>query len=135
MRITKQLRIEAGHRLVNHESKCKNYHGHEYVFDIVCTADKLDDVGRVIDFSVIKSEVGGYLDTFLDHGMILRKDDPLAQAMNDQGCKVSVMAVNPTAENLAEHIFHIASGLLASFNVAVVLVRCHETPTCYAEYP
>ena len=46
--------ISCGHRVVGHEGKCKNLHGHNYRFHFSIEANTLDNVGRVIDFSIIK---------------------------------------------------------------------------------
>ncbi len=42
---------------------------------------------------------------------------------------------NPTAENLARHLFQVSEALLTIHDVQVVKVKLHETPTCFAEYP
>jgi len=49
----------AGHRVHGQGGKCENLHGHNYRvhFDIRASEgfENTDDVGRVLDFSVIKS--------------------------------------------------------------------------------
>lgn len=77
--ITRRLTCDVGHRLMGHEGKCRNYHGHTYVFEITVEAAELDQVGRVIDFGVVKELVGGWVDEHLDHGMILHHEDPMAK--------------------------------------------------------
>ena len=131
--ITKELFIETGHRLMNHESKCKNAHGHQYKICITCHAEKLDEVGRIVDFSVIKREVGGWLDDHWDHGMLLQRGDNLATFLKAEGNKVYVMEDPPTAENLATLVLRVARGLLRPFGVHVVKVRVWETPSCFAD--
>ena len=42
--------FSAGHRVVGHEHRCRFLHGHNYRVAFECTAEELDDVGRVIDF-------------------------------------------------------------------------------------
>ena len=46
-----------GHRVVGHEGKCKNLHGHNYRFTFYCESEELDSIGRVIDFSCIKNSL------------------------------------------------------------------------------
>ena len=133
--ITRRLEIDAGHRLVNHEGKCRHLHGHRYVFQVTCTADELDDVGRVIDFGVIKTKVGNWLDAFLDHGMILQRGDPLAEVLAEADQKVFMMDEPPTAENLAKLVWDRADQILCNYPINVLKVRCHETPNCYADFP
>lgn len=48
--VTRVLEFDAGHRVVNHESKCATLHGHRYKVEIVAAAPGLDSLGRVIDF-------------------------------------------------------------------------------------
>ena len=43
-----------GHRIHGHESVCGHLHGHNGRVTFYCTASKLDSVGRVVDFSVIR---------------------------------------------------------------------------------
>lgn len=132
--ITKRLDIDAGHRLLGHEGKCRHVHGHRYSFIIQARADGLDSVGRVVDFSVIKSCVGGWLDENWDHGFIAQNGDPIIAFLREQGSKVFVLAVSPTAENLAAHLFEVAEKLLYHHGVSVEGVTCVETPTSSAEY-
>lgn len=132
--IVKRLEIDAGHRLLRHEGKCRNVHGHRYAFEIEAVGPELDEVGRVIDFSVIKEVVGGWLDRNLDHGFIVQEGDPLVSILAVLESKVYVMASPPTAENLAEHVRAICLGALAAklHPVKVVRVTCWETPTSRA---
>lgn len=129
---TKFMDVEAGHRLVNHESKCRNYHGHHYRFEITCFAMALDDVGRVIDFSDIKRFVGGWLDEHWDHAMIVQAGDELIPHFERMGMKHYVLPFAPTAENLAMHVLSVARTVLPP-HISIQRVRCWETPTCYAD--
>lgn len=136
--ISRRLEFDAGHRVYKHESKCNNIHGHRYVVEIECTG-VLDSIGRVIDFSVIKSECGKWIDDNLDHGMLLCKDDPLVAVWangfpNSEQHKYWVMDKNPTAENIAEDLFGIFNTLLNKHGVRVTAVVVHETPNCQAIY-
>ncbi len=134
--ITRRLEFDAGHRLVGHESKCSRLHGHRYVAEITCQAERLDAIGRVIDFSKIKEVVGGWIDANWDHSMILTMEDPLvACGIEVFGTQYPyVMTVNPTAENMVEVLAQQAAVLLAPFNIQVVTVRLYETPNCFADY-
>lgn len=137
--ITRRLEFDAGHRVYMHESKCNNIHGHRYVVEIECTG-ALDSIGRVIDFSVIKSVCGKWIDDNLDHGMLLYKDDPLVAVWRDglnnglEKHKYWVMDKNPTAENIAEELFKTFTLLLYEYNVKVTSIIVHETPNCFATY-
>lgn len=134
--ITRKMEFDAGHRVYKHEGKCNNIHGHRYVVELECEGD-LDSVGRVVDFSVIKSLVGEWIDQHLDHGMILCKADPLVMvwgSVDMMSQKVFVMEENPTAENIAKLLHLVASDLLKPLDITVTSVTIHETPNCKAVY-
>lgn len=128
---TRRLATDTGHRLINHEGKCRQVHGHTYYWDITCEGD-LDNVGRVIDFSKIKEVVGGWLDENFDHGFIAQKGDTIIGYLKETGGKVYITDFSPTAENLAEYVLSKARELLGPFKIAVKSVRCHETAKCSA---
>ncbi len=129
------IKFDAGHRVVNHESKCRTLHGHEYKAEIFCISDNLDDLGRVIDFSVIKEKVGKWIDENLDHNMIIFDQDPnLEHLQKCEGLKeVYVVPFNPTAENLAAHILEVGNELLSSTGVKISKIKLWETSNCYVE--
>lgn len=138
--IMRRVEIDAGHRLMDHEGKCRNYHGHRYTFEFYITGPELDDVGRIVDFGLLKDLFKNWLDATMDHGMILRYDDPLAEHFAREGSKVYIMDENPTAENIGAHVFKKSERLLAQSNIndeiELVRVVCWETPNCNsaAEY-
>ena len=73
--------IDTGHRLIEHKSQCGNPHGHRYKIEICVSGHSLDSVGLVVDFSLLKSRLGGWLKEYWDHTMVLETTDPLVQAM------------------------------------------------------
>ena len=131
--ITRRLEIDAGHRLLKHEGKCRHVHGHRYVFDVTVTAPALDEVGRVIDFGEVKRLLGGWLDDNWDHGFILGPDDPLLFWLEEHEMKRFVLSCAPTAENIASYFFIVARELMGRAGISVAKVRVWETPNCWAE--
>lgn len=142
--ITRKLEFDAGHRVLGHEGKCKHLHGHRYVAEVTVTAPELDDLGRVIDFSKIKSEVGGWIDDNWDHNVLLHMDDGLLlisvpthagtlDLRSINGRAPYTMAGNPTAENMVKTLFRVAVDLLGPYGMTVVHVRLYETPNCWAD--
>lgn len=129
------LKFDAGHRVVNHESKCKSLHGHEYKVEVFCEADNLDSLGRVIDFGVIKDLLGTWIDLHLDHTMIIWDQDPnltlLLQCESEK--PIFVVPFNPTAENLAELLFDRGNQLLLNSEVSITKIKLWETSNCYVE--
>ena len=135
--ITRRLEIDAGHRLMNHESKCRNAHGHRYVFEVTVSprlGQGLDSVGRVIDFSVLKEKVAGWLDVTFDHGFMVEKGDPMVDWLVANAQKHIVLDCPPTIENIVRIVYTNAAALLASSGLVVDNVRGYETPNCYADY-
>lgn len=70
----------AGHRLPGHEGKCRSIHGHNYVAHIYAEG-KLDAVGRVVDFSVLKERVGGWIEDHWDHGFVRASQDEVMRTV------------------------------------------------------
>ncbi len=122
-----------GHRVKNHESKCRNLHGHNYVAWVTCESHELDSLGRVIDFSVIKQLVGNWIDENWDHGFVLWSTDHEAieavSAVNKQ--KLHLIDANPTAENMAAYLMKMANILMPE-NIRCTQVKLFETENCCA---
>lgn len=135
--ITRRFGIDCGHRVTQHESKCRHVHGHRYEFEVAVSADELDAVGRVIDFSVVKTLVGDWLDSTLDHGYIAHASDEVGIALAREGFKVYTMPAmeEPTAENIATLVLRTAQELFDQYAhpIRVERVRCYETPNCWAD--
>lgn len=130
---TRRLEFDAAHRILNHESKCKFLHGHRYALEASFVAKELDDLGRVIDFGIIRELLGAWVDQHLDHNTILcRKDEKLGEKITaETGQKIYYLDKNPTAENIAKHILEeICPKLFAEKNVKCVAIKLYETPNC-----
>ena len=128
--VTKRIDFCYGHRLMDHDGKCRHPHGYNAVVEIEVRGDTLDSRNMVRDFSEIKGAVKDWIDTELDHRMLLRHDDPLVAALQQLGEPVYLLDSNPTVERIARLIFdHVAAQ-----GFPVVQVRVWETPTSFAEY-
>lgn len=133
---TRRIEFDAAHRVMEHESKCKYLHGHRYSVEAAFRAEALDDKGRVIDFGVIKQELGGWIDREWDHTAILHEADrPLGEQLETAtGQKVYYLPYNPTAENIARYLYEtVCPRLFASLGVECVAIRVYETPNGYAD--
>lgn len=157
--VTKEIEIQAAHRVAETSSKCRLLHGHRYVIEATCSgeiAKSGEQKGMVIDFSFLKEVMIQYIHEPCDHGTILDKNDPLLHALvaeggvqggytfgeeaslftNDFGNFYGV-PFTPTAENLARHWFDLMKEpvQVASRGFAhLVRVRVWETGSCFADY-
>lgn len=150
--ITRRLEFDAGHRVYGHEGKCRHLHGHRYTAEVTVESDSLDSIGRVIDFGVIKIELGAWIEDNWDHNLMLNAKDPLVEAIRELnkskpinheaaswedivfgGREPYIMPNgNPTAENMASDLFRVAVEFLPS-GLKVTNVRIYETPNCWAD--
>ena len=128
--VTKTIDFCYGHRLLNYEGQCKYLHGHNGKLEIDVESKSLDDKGMVIDFTVIKETVKTWIDSKMDHRMILSREDPLIPLLEEAGQPIYVMEDNPTAENIAKLVFN----QVKSKGIDVKEIRLWETPTSYASY-
>jgi len=111
----RQIRFCAGHRLLNHEGKCANLHGHNYLVEFHVTGTEVDELGRVVDFAVINKLFKGWIDENWDHGFILWDQDRNAiDALSQVTPKrIYELPYNPTAENMALYLMRqIGPGLI-----------------------
>ncbi|UIK01378.1 6-carboxytetrahydropterin synthase (plasmid) [Rhizobium leguminosarum] len=77
--ITREIGIDAAHRIPHHESKCHNLHGHRYKIAATCVGPLCGDgeqTGMVLDFGFLKDEMMAEIDACCDHGMMIWVDDP-----------------------------------------------------------
>ena len=70
--ITRKLEFDAGHRIPDHNSQCRNLHGHRYVLEITLTGGVVDkdgqsDNGMIMDFSDVKKLANSALVDVWDH--------------------------------------------------------------------
>jgi 6-pyruvoyltetrahydropterin/6-carboxytetrahydropterin synthase len=128
--VTKVLEFSYGHRLLNHDGKCRYLHGHNGMVEVDLGADALDRMGMVIDFSRVSEIVKAWIDANLDHRMLLREDDPMTRPLQQAGEPVYTMDENPTAENIAKLIWTAARDA----GLQVSEVRVWETSTSRAAY-
>lgn len=134
-----------GHRVVGHENKCKHLHGHNGRVHFECEAEQLDEVGRVIDFSVIKEKLCMWLEDNWDHKFLAWDKDGLCNAIaqtefHHTGVETEkvrsfiFVPFNPTAENMALYLLNvIAPQQLEDTGVRVVSVTIEETAKCSAK--
>jgi 6-pyruvoyltetrahydropterin/6-carboxytetrahydropterin synthase len=130
--ITKEVYFCYGHRLMNHPGKCRNIHGHSVKASISIKQEQLNDQAMVCDFSDIKDSVEKYIDTHLDHNLLLHKDDPIIPALEANNERFMTIDEHPTAEVLSKMIYHHLHGEGLSVD-QVVLWETSSASACYRE--
>lgn len=143
MLVTKTIEIDMGHRVPNHESKCKNLHGHRYKIEVGVDDKVITDIGKsnegmVIDFSHLKEIMVEIIDKQYDHGFMMYKDDEYAdyfRKIKEQN-KQKIIFVNfiPTAENISKHWFNQLIEPLSNRKIKLSYVKVWETPSSTATY-
>lgn len=128
--VKKVIHFCYGHRLLEYAGKCRHLHGHNGMLEIEVAADGLDHRGMVMDFGDIKALAKAWVDSNLDHCMLLRRDDPAAGLLQELGEPVFLMDDNPTAENIAKLIYRELRGL----GLPVARVTLWETVSGSASY-
>ncbi len=129
-RVTKELHFCYGHRLLNYAGKCRHLHGHNGRVEIELATATLDERGMVVDFEDIKRAVQSWIDSTLDHTMLLNERDPLISVLKAAGERYYLMPTNPTAEAIAKLIFDHAQ----SQKLPVTRVTLWETDASFATY-
>lgn len=137
----RKIQFCAGHRVLNHESKCANAHGHNYIAWFYAEMDsaalQLDAIGRVIDFSVLKVAIGDWIDINWDHTFLINeKDIELISCRHilAKNKPVFICTFNPTAEEMARFLLEkICPMVLAGSGVKVTKIELFETENCKVE--
>jgi 6-pyruvoyltetrahydropterin/6-carboxytetrahydropterin synthase len=143
MQITRRLEFDAGHRIPDHQSKCRHLHGHRYAIEITLAGTVLDvagnpENGMVMDFSRVKQLANEHLVEAWDHAFLAyRGDAPVVAflaAMPDH--KTVLLDSVPTAENLARIAFATLDPVYRATygnQLRLARVRLYETPNCWAD--
>jgi 6-pyruvoyltetrahydropterin/6-carboxytetrahydropterin synthase len=144
LNITRKLEFDAGHRIPNHQSQCRNLHGHRYVLELTLEGTVIEksqhsSEGMLMDFSEIKSIAKQYVVDLWDHAFLVYEGDqqlvPFLKTLHEH--KTVILPAIPTAENLVKIIYEIlAPKYQSQFGNLLILskVRLYETPNCWADY-
>jgi len=141
--ITRKLEFDAGHRIPDHRSQCRNLHGHRYVLEITLQGDVIDtpgaaDCGMVMDFADVRTLARTHLVQRWDHAFLVYAGDArvrdFLESLPDH--KTVVLDRIPTVENLAAIAFDTLAVVYDAHygvNLRLARVRLYETPNCWAE--
>ena len=141
--ITRKLEFDAGHRIPDHKSQCRNLHGHRYTLEITLVGAVIEeegssDNGMIMDFSDVKALAKKHLVDVWDHAFLAYEKDSVVREFLDSipGHKTVVIDRIPTVENLARTAFNILKDAYRDrYGTGLHLhkVVLHETPNCWAD--
>jgi 6-pyruvoyltetrahydropterin/6-carboxytetrahydropterin synthase len=143
MQITTRLEFDAGHRIPDHKSQCRNLHGHRYALEITLSGDiinqnEISENGMVMDFSDVKKIARESVVDVWDHAFLVFKEDKVVldflNALPNH--KTVIFSSVPTAENMASEAFRILKSQYKDTygnHLKLERVRLYETPNSWAD--
>ena len=111
--------FSASHQLREYDGPCSSLHGHNFKVVVEVSSEKLDDRGMVVDFVELDEALSEIVDKY-DHknlNMVFPYDRK-----------------NPTAENMAEVIYHELNKKISLENAKLFKVTIFETDEYFASY-
>ena len=106
--------FEAAHRVAGYPGKCDRLHGHSWVVEASVIGSKLDNLGMLVDFKLVKGRLRELLET-LDHRML----NELPAFEN----------INPTAENIAQYVYNeMKTAEFFNDNAKLKYIQVWESP-------
>lgn len=107
--------FEAAHRIAGYKGKCDRLHGHSWTVEAAVTGTRLDELGMLGDFKLVKGRLRELLET-LDH-MFLNDLEPFSAG------------INPTAENIAKYIYsEMAKAEFLTEDIKLKHIQVWESP-------
>ena len=141
--ITRKLEFDAGHRIPDHKSQCRNLHGHRYTLEITLVGAVIEeegssDNGMIMDFSDVKALAKEHLVDIWDHAFLVYAKDNAVRSFlaTIPDHKTVVIEKIPTVENLASTAFDTLRMVYQDrYGTGLRLQKLvlHETPNCWAE--
>lgn len=127
--VTVRHTFETGHRLPHLTGKCQSLHGHSWQVEVTVTGPLTPD-GTVVEFADLKRHLRGWVDTHLDHGLMLGEHDLLGPFLADHG-KVYIFGIDPhtgdlpwpTVENVATLLARVMTDHLNEQQPACTVTR------------
>jgi 6-pyruvoyltetrahydropterin/6-carboxytetrahydropterin synthase len=112
--------FSASHRLRDYEGPCEQVHGHNWKVEVVYASPKLDNIGMVIDFKILREKVKEILSA-IDH--------------TDLNQHENFRKFNPSSENIASYIYlNLAKDHELNEKAALKRVDVWETENSCASY-
>lgn len=147
IRICKELgSFSAAHRLMHHEGRCRQLHGHTYTVSVSLASNHLTplqgDNRMFLDFHAFK-DLKDLIWRAYDHKLLLNENDTQGKIIAATKMPVMYMAGDPTVENIAMEIWNMCKTFFLisktiknvsfSWTEVTLSVRVWESPDAYAE--
>ena len=116
--ISIERKFNASHQLTLPDGSKEDLHSHNWILVVAVQRKKLDEMGLVMDFALLK--------TIIDRTLAPFENTQLEQS----GC---FDRMNSSAENLAKYLYEKIAGLLPD-GVKADSVSITEAPGCTAKY-
>lgn len=117
--VTIRTEFNSAHKLRGYKGKCESLHGHNWTIEVTVSAQRLNKLGMVIDFTDLKKGTLRFLEQ-LDH-KYLNELKPFTK-------------INPTSENISKFVYDGLKRICKRYKVKPVKVTVWETPTSSATY-
>ncbi len=117
--LTIKTHFDAAHSLTGYPGECARLHGHSFKIDVMVAGQALNDIGLLYDFKDLKDKVNGILAKF-DHAH-----------MNEVA---PFDRISPTAENLANYLWHEVQGSGLPGGLHATRVNVWESDTACISY-
>ena len=143
--IKRWVETDTGHRVPNHASKCKNFHGHRYRWEAELVGELVSESGvtnegMIMDFGEISKILKEEIHDLVDHAFILYDGDDVgieAISLLGYNHRTVIVPFIPTAENLARWAFDIVKPKINSKYGNMIILKSlvvRETPKSYASW-
>jgi len=116
--ISVETHFRASHQLTLPDASKEPLHNHNWMVTAAVSSDKLDEMGVVMDFHVLKAKLRQITDE-LDNSVL--------------GEVKCFRQNNPSAENVAKHVYGLLRDQLPR-GVKLLSVKVVEEPGCMAEF-
>ena len=117
--------VPLSHRQPFHEGRCSRLHGHSWAITLTFEAQELDENGFVIDFGELHF-IEDWIDGNLDHGTILRQDDPRREELEkleQSGLLKATWVKSASCEGIARFLFETFEPMVSSHSGGRVGLR------------
>lgn len=139
--ITRKTHFAYGHRVLQQNSACFYYHGHESLVELTYSFNQVQDLGYPVDFKEIKRVHCAWIDDHLDHGFLANpEDEGIIQLCHSEKSRLWTMSLedgafcNPTCEHISREIFLAVDILTEQYPLLELYnVRLYETPNCFTD--